>query len=138
MGLAVDPLTFARIRAANASLRLARVPPEHDAIEFELDFPPGVRLAILTPRRPHGNGAIARFIRKFGEGIQQVEFRVTDVARATETLRANFALAPVYPAARPGAGGARVNFFLVPARTRRKVLIELVESPRGNAPRKRA
>lgn len=135
VGLAVVQETFERIRAANGSPRPARVPPEHDAIEFELDFPEGVRLGILTARRPDGNGALARFLRKFGEGIQQIEIRVRDVDRATNAIRARFGLESVYPAARAGANGARVNFLLVPAEGR-KVLIELVEPPRESAPPK--
>lgn len=137
VGLAVEHETFERIRAANGSPRLANVPPEHDAIEFELDFPQAVRLGVLGARRPDGNGALARYLRKFGEGIQQIEIRVRDVDRATKALRAKFGLESVYPAARAGADGARVNFFLAPA-AGRKVLIELVEPPRGSAPPKQA
>ena len=43
-------------------------------------------LDILTTKSPGGTGAIASFLEKFGEGIQQVETDVTDVDRATETL----------------------------------------------------
>src|SRR6201999_2054852 len=42
VGVAVKPETFARIRAANASPQLAKVPPDQDAEEFELDFDGGV------------------------------------------------------------------------------------------------
>ena len=59
-------------------LALADVPPDQDALEFEIEFPTGVRLDILTTREPAGAGAIARFLQKFGEGIQQVEFLVTN------------------------------------------------------------
>jgi len=74
-------------------------------------------------------GAIARFLDKFGEGIQQVEIDVTDVDRATEILRARFKLDPIYPATRSGANGTRVNFFLVTISNAKKVLVELVEQP---------
>ena len=127
VGIAVEPETFERIRSAHGSPRLADVPPDQDAKEFELDFPGGVRLDILTTREPKGARAIARYLLKFGEGIQQVEISVSDVGRATEILRARFALEPVYPATRVGADGARVNFFLVPQPGGGKVLIELVE-----------
>lgn len=129
VGVAVQPETFERIRSANGSPPLADVPPEQDALEFELHFPSGVSLDILTTRQPHGAGAIARFLDRRGEGIQQVEFPVTGVDRATALLRERFSLDPVYPQTRPGAGGTRVNFFLVPAPGAGKVLIELVESP---------
>jgi hypothetical protein len=127
VGIAVQPNTFARIRSANELPRLADVPPDQDASEFELELPGGVRLDILTTRQPGGPGAIARYLQKFGEGIQQIEIEVTDVDRATEILRTRFALAPIYPATRPGAGGTRVNFFLAPLPEGKKVLIELVE-----------
>ena len=128
VGVAVEPETFERIRIANQSPRLADVPPDQDAKEFELDFAGGVRVDILTTRQPGGTGAIARYLLKFGEGIQQVEFNVTDVDAATEILRERFALEPVYPATRAGADGTRVNFFLVPRTGGGKVLIELVEA----------
>ena len=128
VGIALEPNTFERIRSANGSPRLADVPPDQDAKEFELDFPSGVRLDILTTREAGGAGAIARYLLKFGEGIQQVEISATDVDGATEILRGRFALEPVYPATRAGADGTRINFFLVPKADGGKVLIELVES----------
>jgi hypothetical protein len=127
VGLAVLPETFTKIRAANANPPLANVPPDQDAIEFELHFSGGVLLDILTTNSSGGAGAIARFLEKFGEGIQQVEFDVVSVDRATEILRSHFHLAPLYPATRAGADGTRVNFFLVPRPDGLKVLIELVE-----------
>jgi methylmalonyl-CoA/ethylmalonyl-CoA epimerase len=130
VGVAVNPANFEAIRAANGSPRLAEVPPDQDAMEFELHSGPRARLDILTTNAPGGSGAIAKFLAKFGEGIQQVEYEVTDVDRATEILRARFGQQPVYPATRPGAEGTRVNFFLVEAPEGKKVLIELVEAPR--------
>ncbi|MGB9068917.1 MAG: hypothetical protein WCC21_10120 [Candidatus Acidiferrales bacterium] len=128
VGIAVQTETFDRLQAANGSPRLADVPPDQDAKEFELEFQCGVRLDILSTRQPGGGGAIDRFLGKFGEGIQQIEIAVRDVDRATDALRDQFSIAPIYPAARPGAGGTRVNFFLVPADDRGKVLIEFVEN----------
>ena len=133
VGLAVLPETFEKIRAAGGSPPLANAPSDQDVIEFELEFAksgwPFVRLDILTTKAPGGNGAIARFLEKFGEGIQQLELDVTDVDRATEILRSRFKLEPIYPATRPGADGTRVNFFLVTAWDDKKVLVELVEQP---------
>ena len=128
VGIAVQPQTFEAIRAANASPRLAGVPPDQDAKEFELDIGGG-HFDILTTRELGGAGAIARYLQKFGEGIQQIEIDVSDVDRATEILRARFGIEPVYPATRPGADGTRVNFFLAPAQGK-KALIELVEAPK--------
>jgi hypothetical protein len=82
----------------------------------------------LTTRDAGGSGAIARFLAKFGEGVQQVEFRCDDVDRAAAILREKFAVQPLYPAKRPGADGTNVNFFLVPAPDQTKVLIELYEA----------
>jgi hypothetical protein len=129
VGVAVEPARFAEIHRRFAEPRLADVPPDQDAREFALDFAHGVRLDVLTTRDAAASGAIARFLARFGEGIQQVECEVTDVTRATQILRARFALEPVYPETRPGADGTRVNFFLAPAAEGRKILIELVEVP---------
>jgi hypothetical protein len=127
VGVAVRPETFDRIRHANGSPPLADVPPDQDAREFELGFGDHVDFDILTTRDLKGTGAIARYLQKFGEGIQQIEINVTNVGEATNILRDRFGLAPVYPATRPGADGTRVNFFLVPIPGGEKVLIELVE-----------
>jgi hypothetical protein len=128
VGLAVERETFARIHVANGAPRLAEVPPEQDAEEFELEFPEGILLDVLTTREPRGSGAVARYLGRFGEGIQQVEFRCLDVDSATSILREKFELSPVYPAARPGAGDTRINFFLVPSTGAGRVLIELYET----------
>jgi hypothetical protein len=127
VGLAVERATFARIREANGAPSLAQVPPDQDAEEFELHFPGRISLDVLTTREPGGQGAIARYLTKFGEGVQQVEYRCTGVDRATAILKERFGVAPVYPQTRAGADGTRVNFFLVPASDAGKVLIELYE-----------
>jgi tellurite resistance protein TerC len=135
-GIAVTPEAFEKIRAANGSPPLADAPADQDVIEFELEFPgnvvPRARLDILTTKAPGGDGAIARFLGKFGEGIQQVEIEVADVDRATEILRKRFHIEPVYPVTRTGANGTRVNFFLVTTWSNKKALVELVEQPKRN------
>jgi len=133
VGLAVQRETFSKIRAANGSPRLAEVPSDQDAEEFELHFPEGVSLDILTSRAPGGDGALARYLAKFGEGVQQVEFRCNDVERAMQILKDKFGVSSVYPAARAGAEGTRINFFLVRVPDAGRVLIELYELP--NPPR---
>ncbi|HXN74239.1 MAG TPA: hypothetical protein VN861_16960 [Candidatus Acidoferrales bacterium] len=132
VGIAVQPETFEKIRAANYFAPLADVPPDQDAREFELHFETHVELDILTTRQPGGQGAIARYLEKFGEGIQQIEVYVGDVGRATDILRSRFGLQPIYPATRAGANGTRINFFLAPAQEGKKVLIELVEAKAPN------
>jgi hypothetical protein len=130
VGLAVPRESFELIHTANGSPRLSEVPPDQDAEEFELHFPHGVLLDILTTRAPGGSGAIARYLAKFGEGVQQVEFRCTNVDRATEILGSKFGVAPIYPVTRAGADGTRVNFFLVTTSNGGKALIELYEVPK--------
>ena len=131
VGIAVTPETFERVRAANGASRLADVPPDQDAKEFELHFAQSIQLDILTTREPGGAGAIARYLQKFGEGIQQVELLARNVDAATEILRSRFGVQPIYPVTRAGADGTRVNFFLVSlpenAPEQGKILIELVE-----------
>lgn len=127
IGIAVQPENFEKIRAANGSPRLADVPPDQDAMEFELHWSEHEEFDILTTCDPHSPGAIARYLKKFGEGIQQIEINVTSVNRATEVLRTRFGLTPVYPETHAGADGTRVNFFLVPMVEGKRVLIELVE-----------
>jgi hypothetical protein len=128
VGLAVRPDTFAKIREANDWPRLAEVPAEQDASEFELSFPGDIQLDVLTTRDPSGDGAISKFLKKQGEAIQQVEIRCGNVTRATEILREAFGVGAVYPETRPGADGTRVNFFLILASDGTNVLIELFET----------
>jgi hypothetical protein len=136
VGIAVAPGTFDRVHAANGSPRLAEVPPDQDAKEFELHFAQNIQLDILTTREPDGTGAIARYLQKFGEGIQQVELLARNVDAATEILRSRFGMQPIYSATRAGADGTRVNFFLVSLREKGpekgKILIELVEPAAPN------
>jgi hypothetical protein len=127
VGLAVIPITFEAIRDANGGPRLADVPPDQDALEFELHFHANVALDILTTRDPLGQGAIARYLSKFGEGIQQVEYRCRNVDAATALLKKKFAVDPIYPQTRPGADNTRINFFLARTPDGAKVLIELYE-----------
>jgi len=129
VGLAVQRDTFGRIRVANETPRLAQVPPDQDAEEFELHFGKEISLDVLTTREPGGSGAIAKYLAKFGEGVQQVEYRCANVDRATQVLKEKFRVSPVYPETRAGADGTRVNFFLVASPDGGKVLIELYELP---------
>jgi hypothetical protein len=127
VGLAVQRDTFGRIRIAYGTPRLADVPPDQDAEEFELHLTDGISLDILTTREPGSTGAIAKYLAKFGEGIQQVEYRCANVDRAAQILKEKLGVAPVYPATRAGADGTRVNFFLVASPDGGKVLVELYE-----------
>ena len=127
VGVAVPQELFARIRQEMGMPPLEEVPPEQSTAEFELHRNQ-IRLDILTP--VDGEGAIQKFLDRFGPGIQQVELPVKNVEEAARILFTRFGLAPVYPQPRAGAGGTRVNFFLAPAADGRKVLIELFEAKR--------
>jgi hypothetical protein len=128
VGVAVQPERFDQIHQANGSPGLAAVPPDQDAKEFELEFPGDVRIDVLTTRDRNGRGALARYLQRFGEGIQQIEILVNDVDRATQLLGALFGIQPVYPATRAGANGSRVNFFLIALPAGGRVLVELVQT----------
>ncbi|HXT87386.1 MAG TPA: TerC/Alx family metal homeostasis membrane protein [Verrucomicrobiae bacterium] len=127
VGIAVTPARFAKIRAALESPPLAAVPPDQDAEEFEWSLGGGIHLDILSTRAPSAGGAIAKFLAKFGEGIQQVEFLTKDVDQVTRLLRSRLTVTPIYPQTRAGANRTRVNFFLVGAAGGPKILVELVE-----------
>jgi len=130
VGIAVHPTSFEAIRQCFGEPKLADVPSDQDVREFELVFAHGVRLDVLTPQTSNGEGAIHKFLSRFGEGIQQVECDVRDVSRATEIVRRRFGLEPLYQEIRSGANHTRVNFFLVPLPQGGKLLIELVETPK--------
>ncbi|HEV2288877.1 MAG TPA: hypothetical protein VGR81_07990 [Candidatus Acidoferrales bacterium] len=130
VGIVVTPEHFFAIRKALGNPRLAQVPPDQDAEEFEWDAGDGAHLDILTTRELGGTGAIARFLAKMGEGIQQVEFLTPDVTRAAELIHTRLGIAAIYPSTRAGADGTRVNFFLTDVPNGKKILIELVEKTR--------
>ena len=91
VGLAVNPLTFEVIRDAQrlptSRRRAARSGRPRVRITFRLKT---FALDILTTRDPNGQGAIARYLSKFGEGIQQVEYRCRNVDAATRILKKKF------------------------------------------------
>src|SRR6202521_5040409 len=58
VGLAVRRETFEQIRRANGSPRLAPGAPHTEAGDFELHFPNGISLDVLTTKDPGGAGAI--------------------------------------------------------------------------------
>jgi hypothetical protein len=133
VGIAVQSARFDEIRQRFQMPAVTQAPSEPDVQEIELKLRHGVRLDILTTADPSGSGSIARFLARFGEAIQQVECEVLDVDRATQVLRNHFGLQPLFPETQAGTGGTRINFFLVAATEKSKVLIELVEMPRAKS-----
>src|SRR5437667_4344095 len=95
-GVAALRETFNRIRIANGTPRLAEVPPDQDAEEFELHFP-GLHFDVLTAKAPGGNGADARYLSKCGAGIQQVELLCSKVDGAAQLLRERVGGTPLEP-----------------------------------------
>jgi methylmalonyl-CoA/ethylmalonyl-CoA epimerase len=82
----------------------------------------GTAVQLLAPLGP--DSTIARFIDRSGPGLQQLAYRVTDVAAATAVLRAK-GMRMLYPEARRGTANSRVNF--VHPKDAGGVLIELVQ-----------
>ncbi|HSK25340.1 MAG TPA: methylmalonyl-CoA epimerase [Jiangellales bacterium] len=67
---------------------------------------------------------IGRFLERSGPGIQQVAYRVTDVAAVSATLRER-GLRLLYDEPRRGTAGSRVNF--IHPKDAGGVLVEIVE-----------
>jgi methylmalonyl-CoA/ethylmalonyl-CoA epimerase len=82
----------------------------------------GTQVQLLAPLSP--DSPIARFLERRGPGVQQVAYRVADVAAASKALR-DQGLQLLYHEPRRGTAGSRVNF--VHPKDTGGVLIELVE-----------
>lgn len=83
------------------------------------------RIQLLAPLTPES--AIAKFLDRNGQGVQQVAYTVDDVETAAATLRAK-GLRLLYDAPRRGTSNSRVNF--VHPKDAGGVLVELVEPAR--------
>lgn len=79
-------------------------------------------IQLLAPLRP--DSTIGKFLDTRGAGLQQLAYRVTDVAAAGEALRAA-GLRLLYDQPRRGTANSRVNF--VHPKDAGGVLVELVE-----------
>ncbi len=84
------------------------------------------RLQLMAPLTP--DSTIARFLDRFGPGIQQIAYRVEDVDAVAATLRER-GMRILYDEARRGTAGTRINF--VHPKDAGGVLIELVEPARS-------
>ena len=87
----------------------------------------GSCIQLLAPLRP--DSPIARFLQRSGEGVQQVAFRVEDVAAVSATLRER-GVRLLYDRPRRGTAGSLVNF--VHPKDAMGVLIELVQPADGD------
>ncbi len=77
--------------------------------------------------------AVRKFVKTRGEGIHHIAFEVEDLEGTLEAFAAK-GVRPVDESPRPGKENTRVS-FLHPKSTW-NILIELVESDRGNRPEK--
>jgi methylmalonyl-CoA/ethylmalonyl-CoA epimerase len=80
------------------------------------------QLQVLAPLTPEST--IARFLGRSGPGLQQVAYRVHDVAAVSAALRER-GLRLLYDEPRRGTAGSRINF--VHPKDAGGVLVELVE-----------
>lgn len=80
------------------------------------------RIQLMAPLTPES--IIAKFLDRRGPGLQQVAYRVDDVAAVTATLRER-GLRMLYDEPRRGTAGSRINF--VHPKDAGGVLVELVE-----------
>jgi methylmalonyl-CoA/ethylmalonyl-CoA epimerase len=82
----------------------------------------GAAVQLLAPSRP--DSTIAKFLDRSGPGLQQLAFRVTDVAAACDVLRAK-GLRVLFDEPKRGTSDSRVNF--VHPKDAGGVLVELVQ-----------
>ena len=86
----------------------------------------GSYVQLLAPLGP--DSTIAKFLDRSGPGVQQVAYRVQDVAAVSATLRERGAKL-LYDEPKNGTGGSKVNF--VHPKSAGGVLVELVQPPPG-------
>lgn len=87
----------------------------------------GAAVQLLAPSRP--DSTIAKFLDRSGPGLQQLAFRVTDVAAACDALRAK-GLRVLFDEPKRGTADSRVNF--VHPKDAGGVLVELVQPAPGH------
>jgi methylmalonyl-CoA/ethylmalonyl-CoA epimerase len=87
----------------------------------------GTAVQLLAPSRP--DSTIAKFLDRSGPGLQQLAFRVTDVAAACDALRAK-GLRVLFEEPKRGTADSRVNF--VHPKDAGGVLVELVQPAEGH------
>lgn len=91
---------------------------------LKLTVPPGTHIELIEATSP--DSTIAKFIEKRGAGLHHLCYGVDDIVAASQKLKA-LGFTPIWPEARPGAGGCLVNFFH--PRETHGVLTELSQRP---------
>jgi methylmalonyl-CoA/ethylmalonyl-CoA epimerase len=95
----------------------------HEAMLAVRGAPPGsAQLQLMAPLDE--SSVIAKFLDKRGPGMQQLAYRVSDLAALTERLRAQ-GVRLIYDTPRRGTANSRINF--IHPKDAGGVLIELVE-----------
>ncbi len=84
--------------------------------------PDAAQVQLLAPLGP--DSTIARFLGRSGPGLQQLAYRVGDIAQASKVLRSR-GLRLLYEEPRPGTASSLVNF--IHPKDTGGVLIELVQ-----------
>ncbi|WP_029135708.1 methylmalonyl-CoA epimerase [Nakamurella lactea] len=105
--------------------------PDQQVDEAMIAFDDGTQLQLIAPTSP--DSSIGKFIDRSGPGLQQLAFRVPDVAAAAATLR-DAGMRLLYDEPRTGTAGSRINF--VHPKDAGGVLVELVQpmAERSGAP----
>ena len=126
VGVAVPDLdaALASYRALGFNLVTTEENVEQGVREALLTVGTGGHVQLLAPLS--ADSAIARFLHRHGAGIQQLAVTVADVDAASARLRER-GIDLLYPDARSGTAGSRINFVHPDAAS--GVLIELVEHP---------
>ena len=94
--------------------------------EAMIAFGDGAQVQLIAPASP--DSTIAKFLDRNGPGLQQMAYRVNDLAVAEETLRAA-GMRLLYDAPRRGTAGSVINF--VHPKDTGGVLVELVQQTRS-------
>ena len=87
----------------------------------------GTAIQLLAPLSP--DSTIGRFLAKQGPGIQQLAYRVADIDKASDAMRAN-GLRVVFEEPRHGTENSRTQF--VHPKSTGGVLVELVQPASGD------
>lgn len=122
IGIAVRDLEAARANYKRLGLEeVGREELPEQGVELVIFELGGARLELL---RPLGEGPLARFLERRGEGLHHLAIAVADIEEELERLReAGVRLVDEEP--RRGAGGTRIAF--IHPKSMGGVLIELVE-----------
>lgn len=102
---------------------------EQGVHEAMIEVGAGACLQLLAPLS--ADSAIARFLERSGPGLQQLAYRVTDIAAAMDAARAQ-GLRLLYDEPRRGTADSRINF--IHPKDAGGVLVELVQPAAGTPP----